>query len=495
MGKEMKSLKVLNLKYNKLTKYVLSLQWLRKYCKSLDKLEIGFNPLNDVHDPVHMKYIIVKYFPEMRKLDDEWLDDVKGGSKEYKFCMKDFPSIVLSNSQLEEIKADPKVQYTGAMCIQDNCTPTSHSAVNEYRELICVYLNKSKQFQIIDIDVKKTSLKWLTVKNNLLSTLDFVSEFSQIEEVDFSHNMVQSMSAVFDTLKHLSKLNLSCNYLKDVESFTKAELPSLQVLNLSYNCIRKLEGLKNLKNLEELYVAGNELRRWDYLQFIKEWKHLKIIDLSGNAIEDEEMLRKFLIYHGTHLEYINGVPVSEEEITDANDTLSGTLNKNYLVKIYKPNQIKLLTELTVKKCGIRKTNFRDPDFQNLISINLESNALTTLGSLSYLKQLKHLGLANNKISSFGDVKRTFDNLESLHLNFNNITDLIPLELERFPKLTALYLQDNQLTSTEGIKELAKGCSSWFSTGTNWWLSSKKICSWKSLKSCMLRITKYGMWRF
>lgn len=453
-GKEMPVLKHVSLKYNKLTKYVLSLQWLKKFCKGMDRLEIAYNPLQDVHDLSHMKFTLVKYFPEIRKLDEEWLEHVHGPMI-YKFCMKDFPSVLMSRGMFEEIKARPKIQNNGAFCLQDNCTPTSHCAYNQYRELICIYIIKQKPFQSLQIETKKSSLKWLTIKHNLLSNLDVLGECTKLEECDLSYNMIQSISLVFNALKHLTKLNLAGNYIRDVDGFLKIELPSLQVLNLSYNTLRRIEGLRDLKTLEELYVAGNELHKWDYLQFIKDWNNLKIIDLSGNPIEDAEMLRKFLIYHGTHLEYINGTPVCDEEITDANDTLSGTLNKNYLVKIYKPNQIKLLTELTVKKCGIRRANLKDPDFYNLTSVNLDSNALTTLGALSYLKQLKHLCLSNNKITSFGEVKRTFDSLESLHLNSNNITDLVPLEVERFPKLTALFLQDNQLTSAEGLKELRR----------------------------------------
>ncbi|CAB0011888.1 unnamed protein product, partial [Nesidiocoris tenuis] len=459
-GKEMNTLTNLDLAYNKIKKFNLSVQWLKKYCKSLEKLSLAYNPITDVHSLSHIRYLAIQNIRKLTTLDGDWLHDIKGEPIVYTFAAKDFKySSTVTSIEQEKIQSRPKLRNCGEFCVDQkdggSSTP-SHFACNELGELICLHFDEWKEFERLEVSVKTTSVKWLTIRNNLLAGFNFVKDFPALDELDLSHNMIHQISVTaLSTTRHLVSLNLAWNYLKDLDSFSNVPLQCLRVLNISYNFVKKLDGLKNLIHLEEMYAAGNEIKKCEPLQIIQEWTQLRIIDLSGNPFEDAATCRKLLIYHGPHLEYVNGVAVTREEVEDANDALSCTLNKQYLSKLYKPSQIKSLSELTMKKCGIRRVNLREIDLQNLTSVNLENNALTSIGALGHLKKLKRLCLSKNKITHFGDAKRSFDHLEMLHLDFNYIADLQPLELERFPRLTALFLQDNCLTTVEGVKELRR----------------------------------------
>jgi hypothetical protein len=104
-------------------------------------------------------------------------------------------------------------------------------------------------------------------------------------------------------------------------------------------------------------------------------------------------------------------------------------------------------------------------FENLRSLNLENNCLTSFSGLIYLKNLRTLCLNYNKIDSiFPKVKEAKNNnngsrlgnekevkqgqdmfpvmesLEVLHLGYNGISDLVALQINRIITLKSLFLQ-------------------------------------------------------
>jgi len=108
-------------------------------------------------------------------------------------------------------------------------------------------------------------------------------------------------------------------YLEDFEAFEMAYsgLESLdgvefckhvKVLDVSGNAISDLENLWNLEHLEELYLANNQI---GYIDALSNLTHLKTLDLSGNQIDDISPLMAL-----EELEYVNlmGNPVPARQI-------------------------------------------------------------------------------------------------------------------------------------------------------------------------------------
>lgn len=108
-------------------------------------------------------------------------------------------------------------------------------------------------------------------------------------------------------------------YLEDFEEFEMAYsgLESLdgveycihvKILDVSNNAISDIEKLWNLKNLEELYFANNQI---GYIDTLSNMINLKVLDLSGNQIDDISPILNL-----ENLEFVNliGNPVPDNQI-------------------------------------------------------------------------------------------------------------------------------------------------------------------------------------
>ncbi|KAL1139621.1 hypothetical protein AAG570_006602 [Ranatra chinensis] len=253
-----------------------------------------------------------------------------------------------------------------------------------------------------------SACRWLTISGNQLHSVQFLLGAPNLEEIDLSRNTLQRIRPGGHPLNLISlvKLNISDNYLTSISDLREANLPSLQVLNVSRNLLASLEGVQGLGSLVELYAAANKITTVDNIASIRPWKSMKIIDVSHNSIDESPVFRKFILFHMPKIEI----------------------------------------------------NIDSQALPNIQSLNLEGNCLTSLSGLGHLEKLKQLSLSHNSVTHIGrDTGRhdrpLFPNLQILHLNANNIISLEPLELRRLPRLTTLFLQDNQIFSMYGLRHV------------------------------------------
>jgi internalin A len=104
-------------------------------------------------------------------------------------------------------------------------------------------------------------------------------------------------------LKNLQKLYLSFNKIQDI-SFLK-DLKNLQKLELQNNQIQDVSFLKDLKNLQTLYLRNNQIQD---ISFLKDLKNLQTLDLWGNQIQDISFLKD--------LKNLQSLNLSENQIQD-----------------------------------------------------------------------------------------------------------------------------------------------------------------------------------
>lgn len=79
------------------------------------------------------------------------------------------------------------------------------------------------------------------------------------------------------------------------------------------------------------------------------------------------------------------------------------------------------------------------------SLNLEQNQLTSMSGLMHLPQLKVLCLNHNRVERLAPPSElgggvVFPSLQVLHLAYNQLSSLLPLQLHRLTALRALFLQ-------------------------------------------------------
>ena len=93
--------------------------------------------------------------------------------------------------------------------------------------------------------------------------------------------------------------------------------------------------------------------------------------------------------------------------------------------------------------------------ENLESLNLSFNQISNITIFEKLnfKKLKKLFLCNNDIFAIDVLENVnFENLEEIDLGYNKISDINILENANFPKLKILYLYGNNISE---IKVLYK----------------------------------------
>ena len=88
------------------------------------------------------------------------------------------------------------------------------------------------------------------------------------------------------------------------------------------------------------------------------------------------------------------------------------------------------------------------------SLNLEQNQLTSMSGLMRLPQLKVLCLNHNRVERLApppELERgvVFPSLQVLHLAYNQLSSLLPLQLHRLTTLRALFLQGEGVGEGEG----------------------------------------------
>ncbi|XP_053060674.1 centriolin isoform X3 [Acinonyx jubatus] len=142
----------------------------------------------------------------------------------------------------------------------------------------------------------------------------------------------------------LEVLNLSYNIIGKMEKMDK--LVKLRELNLSYNKICKIEGIENMHNLQKLNLAGNEIEHIP-IWLGKKLKSLRILNLKGNKISSLQDVSKlkplqdltslillenpvvalphyiqFTIFHLRSLESLEGQPVTTQDRQEAFERFS-----------------------------------------------------------------------------------------------------------------------------------------------------------------------------
>lgn len=81
------------------------------------------------------------------------------------------------------------------------------------------------------------------------------------------------------------------------------EFPQVRILDLSHNEIEELRFLQNLKYLEQLYLANNNVVN-EELKHILHLRELKSLDLYQNPLSNKEQLKQELLNKLPRLKYV-----------------------------------------------------------------------------------------------------------------------------------------------------------------------------------------------
>ncbi|MEN6471774.1 MAG: leucine-rich repeat domain-containing protein [Clostridiaceae bacterium] len=233
-----------------------------------------------------------------------------------------------------------------------------------------------------------------------LTSLD-ISGYAQISDIDRLSGLTNLTEAAFNAPLHdlsgvlqltaLKKLTLRNTGLTDFSALSA--LPSLQVLDLSYNRGIDLSGLKGLTGVTGLSVTDCALTDIGALSALTE---LTILDLSWNNIASIDALSALTKLNSLDLSY---------NYPDSLNALAGLTG---------------LTRLHVSGCKAEEL-YVIAGLSQLESLGLTSGDLTSgdLGALAGLTKLKELDLFGNQIDDLTPLS-SLTSLEKLDLSANII---------------------------------------------------------------------------
>ncbi|CAF3373605.1 unnamed protein product [Rotaria socialis] len=314
-------------------------------------------------------------------------------------------------------------------------------------------------------------LRWATFDNNCLTHIRGLEQLVKLEELSIQNNFLTIIDGI-ENLTSLRRLNLSKNEITDFDGQILTNLTRLTYLALDHNRLHSLAKLGRCSTLIELYAGNNLIRNIRDIFHLKTLSTLLILDLWGNPICHEvEKYRLFIIYHLKSLRAFDGFAVEIQESGEAREVFGGKLTPDFIVEKLGHSNFSEIKQLELPQCAIRGVEL-NIQFIALKCVNLEHNQLTNFSGLIHLPNLKILCLNYNRIESVlhrpakprvdnrgkpimenVDNRVVLENLEVLHLAYNNITDLALLQLTKIPSLRSLFLQGNEISKIEGLEAL------------------------------------------
>ncbi len=203
--------------------------------------------------------------------------------------------------------------------------------------------------------------------------------------LDLSFNQIKKIENL-QNLKKLEKLFLTQNKISEIEGLES--LTELRVLELGSNKIREFGGIENLKKLEEIWLGKNKINNLNYFKNSEiKFKNLKIISLQSNRLTEWDT--SFL----ESIPNVENLYLGSNQLPDPSPEILSSINPR------------------------------------LIELDISYNALTDIPDHRF-EELEELWLNNNKIEKIDNFNKLANNvpkLKTLYLEKNPVQTTCPLE--------------------------------------------------------------------
>lgn len=330
------------------------------------------------------------------------------------------------------------------------------------------YLPSLRKLDLVSCKIRKipslafsglSGLKEMSVQtfNNRLSAAvileveeDAFTGLNDLRKLNFTHNNLWTLpKGIFCGLSSLTSLNLSVNYLQDMNDlgFSSSELVAcripLRTLDLSHNSLSKLpsKSLGQLRKLEHLNLASNNLNVVED-GALDELSALVTLDISGNRLV---ALPPDLL---AQTKYLQELYLSNNSLSVLAPGLFDGL-QHLLVLNLSRNDIgnDWLTQETFSSCV------------RLVALDISHNRLSRMDPsvLTSLTSLQLLDLSHNQLHTIqGNTFLSQHNLHILRLSHNSLDHLHPQSFAGLSVLSSLTLEKNRLSNLH--KDILQNCS-------------------------------------
>ena len=282
----------------------------------------------------------------------------------------------------------------------------------------------------------------LRLRECQIDSMAWLVDFPALKKLDLSYNQIRKLEGL-DHLTSLTNLALSDNQISKLEGL--ASLTSLRILSLRNNQIRKLEGLDSLRSLTMLDLPSNQIRKLEGLASLTSLTRLDLLDNQIRKLEGLDGLTslRWLFLGFNQISKL-------ESLASLTSLTRLDLSVNQIRKLEGLERLTSLTELYLSYNQIRKLEGLER-LTSLTELDLSGNQISNLEGLKDLTQLQDLDVSGNDIQSIDDIKLLGpilqQTLEILRINNNPFVKLSGLILSPFgnhsPEIKALLEKEKQ----------------------------------------------------
>ncbi|NXE95020.1 DRC3 protein, partial [Menura novaehollandiae] len=151
-----------------------------------------------------------------------------------------------------------------------------------------------------NIDFKAVTELQLSFKSIL--QIDNLWPLENLTKLQLDNNVIEKIEAL-ESLVHLVWLDLSFNNIEVIEGLDT--LVKLQDLSLYSNRISKIEHMDTLQELQIFSIGRNNLTNLEDVVYLRRFKNLRTLNLTGNPFCDDEQYTLFVIAYLPNLVYLD----------------------------------------------------------------------------------------------------------------------------------------------------------------------------------------------
>ncbi|XP_055367005.1 dynein regulatory complex subunit 3 [Betta splendens] len=144
--------------------------------------------------------------------------------------------------------------------------------------------------------------------------IDHLSDFTSLTKLDLNNNLIERIEGL-DYLTNLTWLNLSFNRIGRIQGLESLE--KLEVLNLANNRICVIENMDKLERLTHFIIANNLIRQLDNVLYLRRFKNLFTLTISGNPFSTEDDYKLFIAAYFPNLTCIDYRKITEQAKNEA----------------------------------------------------------------------------------------------------------------------------------------------------------------------------------
>ena len=284
-----------------------------------------------------------------------------------------------------------------------------------------------------------------------VNRLEYIEAISQIS-LEFSvddPNREIDLSGI-QCFQNLTDLTLVGRSFKDLSPISA--LSNIQSIELNGTSVVSIDSFKNLSKIKSLVIS--DTRTLQSVAGVEEMTKLTDLDLSNNGIVVIDGLNNLVNLETLYLndnEIISFPSINQLEelvILDISDNNINQLGEDL-------SGLSKLTTLNAQNNEICDLSTLD-DLISLVTLNLSNNDLGCGGvgvspnfdSLENAPNLENLYLDNNNLTSIEGLRGRDINLEVLHINDNNLTDITPIG--EYTGIMDLVLFNNNITDIDDL---------------------------------------------